>query len=520
MTDFSPELAAIRAAVDALEAKLNAAPPPADPALLSHLSDIDKTMALLIDTFRETIVELHTAPPVPAPTPAPADTNAYPIPMPEGITAGAAVDVGTGPDRIDFIISNAVDLTIPPSNLVLLIDGKAIFGPFVCTSWGGKDQTKSQHFQVWGSFGPTPHKLSFVTAGFKEYVMISVTFNLAPCYFNGVADSRGNISVNATQIINTNGSNTDWTTEPAATATQPAPGGTTAPPAGDTTLQAQVTATPVGGALTLSAAIYTSVAKIDHAITIRESMTVGVLIDATGLTLAGPGRGALATTVPGCVFQDFAIQGAHNADNNGAGIHAILGADFAASGITITDCDDGIRTAACNAHLFGCRLYGNGAGDSRSHNAYFSGLGAANVITVDESKFELAKMGHELKVRAGTTNVTNTDFTARDGSCINCPDGGVLNVTGGTFRKPADAIDFKVIDFGRELVKETAADQAAYVALGMVANLTNVFIDNQTGRKVILQGEGRSTLNLSNVTSNGDVETDGWLAVNGAVTRI
>ncbi len=509
MTDYTEYLVAIESAVAALRTALMSAPPEVDQIVQGVLAGL-KALP-------------QPAPSgTPAPAPIPADTNAYPLSMPSGIAAGAPVDIGTGPDTIDILMSNALDATKPDSNFAVLMDGKAIAGPLTCTSRGGLDKTKSQHFITRGSWGPSPHTIGIVQAGagFAEYALNAMSYDLVPCYFNGVADSRGNASVNATHIINTNGSNTFWTTEP-STATGGA-GVPTGGAAGDPTMQAMIAATPAGGLLTLANGVIKGVAKIDHPITIQGAGLGQTLIDVTGLALAGPNRGAFAPIVPGCLFKGMSIKGAHYSDNTAAGIEAIAGADFQADQIEITDCNDGIRTGAINATLNGVWLHGNGAGDSRSHNAYFSNAGTAvsKVLNVGDSKFELANMGHELKSRLGTTNVTNTEFTARDGACINCPDGGVLNVTGGIMRKPAGSIDQKVIDFGRELVKESAADQAAYIALGMVANLADVFIDNQTEKAVVLQGEGRSTLNLTNVTSNGDVETLGWLAVTGQVTKV
>ena len=92
----------------------------------------------------------------------------------------------------------------------------------------------------------------------------------------------------------------------------------------------------------------------------------------------------------------------------------------------------------------------NGSGSGYTHNAY---IGAVDRLTVTNSVFEQADVGHELKSRALANTINNNSFY--DGSAtasydIDLPNGGADTVTNNTIEKGPNAENDSMVHFGGE----------------------------------------------------------------------
>ncbi|MDB5408381.1 MAG: hypothetical protein JWL84_3293 [Rhodospirillales bacterium] len=93
--------------------------------------------------------------------------------------------------------------------------------------------------------------------------------------------------------------------------------------------------------------------------------------------------------------------------------------------------------------------------DGQTHNAYFSGNCLS--VTVRNSKFHDARVGHEFKSRCAVTAIANTSFHAVKGSrALDLPDGGAVTVDDGEIRQEATVQNAEMIGFAAESCRVSA----------------------------------------------------------------
>ena len=131
----------------------------------------------------------------------------------------------------------------------------------------------------------------------------------------------------------------------------------------------------------------------------------------------------------------------------------------------------------------------NGTGDGYSHNLY---IGAVKSLTVTNSFFEGANVGHEIKSRAASTTIQNNliiDGPTGTGSYdIDIPNGGVALISGNIIEKGPNASNTYAIHYGGET-------QYSYAQNSLV--VTNNTIINDMASNVI------STAVLNSSALNG-----------------
>ena len=130
----------------------------------------------------------------------------------------------------------------------------------------------------------------------------------------------------------------------------------------------------------------------------------------------------------------------------------------------------------------------NGAGDGYSHNLY---VGAVGSLTITNSYFHDAVIGHEIKSRAAVTTISNNVIA--DGPngtasyCIDLPNAGVARITNNLIEKGPNAANHFVVHYGGEL-------QFSYA--------TNSFL---VGGNTVLNDQGSNTyLLLNQSAANGN----------------
>ena len=127
----------------------------------------------------------------------------------------------------------------------------------------------------------------------------------------------------------------------------------------------------------------------------------------------------------------------------------------------------------------------NGSGDGYTHNIYIGSVGS---LSVTNSYFHGAQVGHEIKSRALVTTITNNVIAdGADGTAsydIDIPNAGVAKISGNIIEKGANASNTAAIHYGGET-------QYAYTTNSL--NITNNTIINDLG------ATGLAVLNQSNV---------------------
>lgn len=138
-------------------------------------------------------------------------------------------------------------------------------------------------------------------------------------------------------------------------------------------------------------------------------------------------------TIDGIDFHDATVP-----DQNGAGIRAEHGGYLVVRNSGFYDNEDGILggDGSATVTIENCEFARNGYGDGQSHNIY---IGRAARLTVRNSYFHEAKVGHNLKSRAAETHIENSYFmdgpSGTSSYLADFPNGGVVYLRGNLFQK-------------------------------------------------------------------------------------
>ncbi|MDQ2739804.1 MAG: hypothetical protein M3Y35_14555, partial [Actinomycetota bacterium] len=216
------------------------------------------------------------------------------------------------------------------------------------------------------------------------------------------------------------------------------------------TLGAAIAASHDGDVIEVQAGTYVNdFATIDTKITI---VGVGGMVNLVATVAPSNGKAILVvdTTVE---IDNLSFTGAAVADGNGAGIryesgNLVLNDDFFFAN------QDGML-AAPNATgtitINHCEFAGNGIGDGQTHNLYVNDVA---LLTIENSYFTAANVGHEIKSRASNTVIENNVIadgpTAMTSYSIDLPNGGVATIANNFIEKGPSAQNGTAIHFGGE----------------------------------------------------------------------
>jgi len=525
----------------ALEAKVAAFPPA--PTLMSFANGV-----LTVTWGNGTVQTLNVgSSSIPATTgggPTAADTNTYPLQQPAGSgAAGAPVALGTGPDQIEIIISNNPGDPTPPNVFAVLgvwgTNIVALTGALTVTSQVG--YPGGQRFTINGTYSAIPTEIQIVGAGtgLTDPFVNALSYNNIPYEADAdLVNSRatGTPSWGVGVYDSARAQVITWIPESAVPVSAPA----APPPALSTiffatingvvapagTLAALVSATPSGGTLVLPAGTIVGTTTVPTPMTITGAGMGKTIIDCAGLEPTYQ-KGIFVPLVPGVVIESMSLTGATLSSpgggstsgnyaagvrDNGAGIGCIM------SNVEIYACDMGIESIGGSWTCTSCDFHDNGMGDGYSHDVYFAGDAAPNVVTLDGCTSTCGPLTtHALKSRALTTIVNGGTFTGSGdpgnigGSVVDVPDGGVVDITGSTLVTAAGAGNHGILTYAVESSKNSAA--------GSTVTLTNVVIEDNTGTGgIVRSGLASATLVLVNCTYKGTIPPtiSGWGTVTGA----
>ncbi len=464
------------------------------------------------------------------------------LPMPSGITNGAPVTIGTGPDQIQILIANNpsdASSGLPNNIFVVLMDGTPIAGPLTVTSNGGESIVASQIFTILGSWGTGPHTISIVGSGtgLIDTWINQVTYNFVPYVYNGVTtNSRGGANVvNAASVWDNTGITTTWTLPVAVVTPPPTPVVTPSNVTGATIngvvqtaapLSTLIAATPTGGTLVLPAGTINGTSTIPNACTINGAGMGNTIIDCTGISPTYS-KAVLVPLVPGVTISNVTIKGANISTalgNNAAGVRESgVGDPFTLTNVELTGNQDGILTFADNITLTGGSTHNNGAGDGYTHEMYING-DTTNTATLTNWNSTCGLLStHALKTRAGTTIVSGGTFTgspdttgAVGGSVIDVPDAGLFTATGTTFVIASGAANLLFLGYGMESTKNAA--------IGITVTFNNCVFTDNTGKGGYIQNgtyNPTATIVFNNCTYTGTVAptVSGFGTVTGVIAK-
>jgi len=170
-------------------------------------------------------------------------------------------------------------------------------------------------------------------------------------------------------------------------------------------------------------------------------------------TASPPNGKAILTTNTDVTLDHLELSGAAVPDENGAGIRYQAG-NLVLTNSYVHDNQNGIlggESAAGSITIRNSEFAHNGFGDGHTHNIY---IGDVASLTIDNSYFHDAVVGHEIKSRAEQTTITNSRI--QDGPSgtasysIDLPNGGNALIQGNVIQQGPASQNPAIIAFGEE----------------------------------------------------------------------
>ncbi|TPG49531.1 hypothetical protein EAH89_21190 [Roseomonas nepalensis] len=216
------------------------------------------------------------------------------------------------------------------------------------------------------------------------------------------------------------------------------------------TIASAVAASRDGDVLAVQAGTYRNdFANIDKKLTI-EGVGGVARLEASGDIPNGKGILMVNTDV---TIKNLAFSGATVADGNGAGIR-FQGGNLTIENSLFENNQNGLLTNTMPGSTLTIRnseFSHNGTGDGRTHNIYVGEIGK---LSIDNSYFHDAVVGHEIKSRSYETVITNSRIAeGADGTgsySIDLPNGGSAYIAGNTIQQGEHSQNPAMIHFGGE----------------------------------------------------------------------
>lgn len=243
---------------------------------------------------------------------------------------------------------------------------------------------------------------------------------------------------------------------------------------------------------------------------------------ANGLNAGGKGLWVIAgsnVTVDSIEFHDAKVP-----DRNGAGIRAdgtnltVINSGFYANENGILGPDGGELTIRRS------EFARNGYGDGYSHNIY---VAAIDKVTVTDSFFHQAKIGHNFKSRAKETRIENSYFmdgpTGTASYQIDTPDGGIVYLRGNLIQKGPNADNSISVAYGAESLNAGTTHTLTMIHNTLVSTRNSGIFVNVNGgvASVTLRGNvfaGNGTTKLTGVVASKVSESNTVIGTSNQIT--
>jgi Ca2+-binding RTX toxin-like protein len=238
------------------------------------------------------------------------------------------------------------------------------------------------------------------------------------------------------------------------------------------TVKAAVAASHDGDTLYVQAGTY-----LNDSATINTKISivgVGGMAHFVGNQPLSNGKAFLVTNTD-VTLDHVEFSGATDADNNGAGIR------YQGGNLTITNSyshnnQDGLLASTYSGGAItiqNSEFAHNGAGDGLSHNLYVNEIGT---LTVTNSYFHDANVGHELKSRAANTVLLNDRFvdgTSTASYSIDLPNSGNATIKNDIIQQGPNSQNPGMISYGAEITKPQWASSSLLVQSNTFVNQLN-----------------------------------------------
>lgn len=215
------------------------------------------------------------------------------------------------------------------------------------------------------------------------------------------------------------------------------------------TLAAAVAAAKDGDVIGVDAGTYVNdFATVNAKITI---MGIGGMANFVATGLIPNGKGILITNTD-VTIDHLSFSGAAVDDMNGAGIR-YQGGNLVVTNSYFHDNQDGIlanASASGTITIDNSEFAHNGAGDGYSHGIYVNNIAK---LTITDSYFHDALVGHEIKSRAQETVISNTRIYDNAGTAsysIDLPNGGKATLSNNVIEQGAKSENPAIVHFGGE----------------------------------------------------------------------
>jgi hypothetical protein len=218
---------------------------------------------------------------------------------------------------------------------------------------------------------------------------------------------------------------------------------------------------------------------------------VGGMVEMVSTGLIPNGKGILVTN-GNITVNNFAFSGARVADENGAGIRYESG-NLVLNNSHFYNNENGLLSGASatgSITINGSEFSSNGRGDGQTHNLY---VGKIANLTIDNSYFHDADVGHEIKSRALNTTITSSRIYDLNGTAsysIDLPNGGRSVIRNNVIEQGPSSQNPIIISFGAE---------------GNLNAETSLLVSGNTIRNDLASG---SSLAVRNVTATTAQITD------------
>ena len=240
-------------------------------------------------------------------------------------------------------------------------------------------------------------------------------------------------------------------------------------------ISAAVAASHDGDVVQVQAGTYTNdFAEIKTKITLEG---VGGMVHMVSTGSIPNDKGILITDTD-VTIDHFEFSGASGASGNDAGVR-YQGGNLVLTNDYFHNNQDGLLanpSSTGTITIKGSEFASNGAGDGYTHNIY---VGDIAKLSISDSYFHDAIVGHEIKSRAEVTEITNTrifDNQSTASYSVDVPNGGQLTMSGDTIEQGPNSGNPNIIAYGEE----------GSLHAGSAINLSALTVLNDLGKGTLL----------------------------------
>jgi hypothetical protein len=256
------------------------------------------------------------------------------------------------------------------------------------------------------------------------------------------------------------------------------------------TIAAAVAEAEDGDLLAIQAGTYRNdFATINKQITLEGVGGMALLV----ATEAPPDGKAILTTNTDVTIRNLGFSGAEVADGNGAGIR-FQGGDLVIENGLFEGNQMGLLSGAVEGGTITIRdseFTGNGTSDGRTHNLYVGDIAS---LTIENSDFHDAVVGHQIKSRALETTITGSRIadgeTGTGSYSIDLPVGGKVVIADNIIEQGAYSQNPAMIHFGGEGGPHEGSSLfvTGNQAVNLLESPSAALVLNQTGLSAEIEG--------------------------------